>query len=158
MQWSDEVGGGFTTADPARAPRKALRDGPFGYLKVNVRAQREDPGSFLNWTERAIRTRKEWPEFGWGRWRLLPTRGRQTLCHLVTWDGGSAMAVHNFADRPVRAAVRLPADVRDDGGVKWRHLFGIRDPGGPPPVPADGRLTIDLPAYGYHWFGRREGV
>ena len=100
MQWSADDCGGFTTADESGLPRKPLRDGPFGYPKVNVEAQREDPGSFLNWTERAIRTRKEWPEFGWGAWRLLATRTREVLAHVVTWDGGSAMAVHNFADTP----------------------------------------------------------
>ena len=166
MQWSAEPGGGFTKGDESRAPRKPLRDGPFGYLKVNVRAQREDPASFLNWTERAIRTRKEWPEFGWGNWRLLATRSRETLAHLVTWDGGTALAVHNFADRPARAALRLPADVQarqragngKGPGGPWRHLFGIATSGGTPPVPENGRLNLELPPYGYHWFGRREGV
>ena len=158
MQWSADDCGGFTTADEARAPRKPLRDGPFGYPKVNVRAQREDPGSFLNWTERAIRTRKEWPEFGWGAWRVLPTRAREVLAHAVTWDGGSAVAVHNFADRPVLLSVRLP-DRLGGAGATWRHLFGgpARD-GAPPSAPAGGRLKLELPPYGYHWFGRREGV
>jgi maltose alpha-D-glucosyltransferase/alpha-amylase len=160
MQWSSDDCGGFTTADESRLPRKPVRDGPFGYLKVNVRAQREDAGSFLNWTERAIRTRKEWPEFGWGDWRILPTRSRETLAHLATWAGGSAMAVHNFADRPVRISLRLPADARD--GTGWRHLFGVAPADGraapPPPAPEGGRLRVELPPYGYHWFGRREGV
>jgi maltose alpha-D-glucosyltransferase/alpha-amylase len=156
MQWSADDCGGFSTADESRLPRKPLRDGPFGYPKVNVRAQREDPGSFLNWTERAIRTRKEWPEFGWGDWRLLATRSRETLAHLVAWDGGSAMAVHNFADRPARVTAQIPAST-PGGRAKWRHVFGVKTDG-PPPVPEDGRLTIDLPPYGYHWFGRREGV
>ena len=155
MQWSDEEGGGFTTADESDAPRKPLRDGPFGYLKVNVLAQREDPASFLNWTERAIRTRKEWPEFGWGAWRVLPTRRREVLAHLVTWDGGSAMAVHNFSNGPVRVTARLPRDagIGAGRGAAWRHLFGDGDK---PTPPADGKLAIELRPYGYHWFGRRE--
>jgi maltose alpha-D-glucosyltransferase/alpha-amylase len=161
MQWSaDDCGGFSTAADASRLPRKPLRDGPFGYRKVNVRSQREDPGSFLNWTERAIRTRKEWPEFGWGEWRILPTRSRAVLAHLVTWDGGNAMAVHNFADTPVRLTLRLPKAAQRDAG--WRHLFGVSSTSStdrqPPPVPAGGKLTVELPPYGYHWFGRREGV
>ncbi len=157
MQWSSDAGGGFTTADPSRAPRKPLREGPFGYPKVNVRAQREDAGSFFNWIERAIRTRKQWPEFGWGEWRTLLTGGKETLAHLVTWDaGGSALAVHNFADKPVRRTIRLPSGLRSAAG--WRHLFGITTDGGTPPPPKGGRLVIDLPPYGYHWFGRREGA
>ena len=61
-----------------------------------------DRDSFLNWMERAIRTRKEWPEFGWGASQVLGTRNPATLAHLATWDGGSALAIHNFADAPAR--------------------------------------------------------
>ena len=157
MQWSGEAGGGFTTADPARVPRKPLRDGPFGYPNVNVHAQRNDPASFLNWMERAIRTRKEWPEFGWGEWEVVSTRNRSTLAHYVAWDaegGGRALAVHNFADAPARVTLRLPKPAR---GAGWQHVFGSsRDGEQPPRPPKDGRLSIELPPYGYHWFGQRK--
>ncbi|HEV2295466.1 MAG TPA: alpha-amylase family protein [Tepidisphaeraceae bacterium] len=157
MQWSSNDCGGFTTADEARLPRKPLRKGPFGYPKVNVMAQREDAISLLNWMERAIRTRREWPEFGWGEWRVLPTRSRSTFAHLVTWDGRSAMGVHNFAGVPARLRVRLPTSARK--GPSWRHLFGIATKGGKPPQPPrDGQFSIELPPYGYHWFGQREGL
>ena len=183
MQWSDDHNGGFSSAPESSLPRKAVRDGPLGYRKVNVRAQREDPGSFLNWFERAIRTRKEWPEFGWGAWRLIGTRNRSTMAHLVQWAGAAALAVHNFADRPVRLTLQLPAEFRTDagsgknarkrtrgsdrpnaegaGGAVWRHLFGIEQGAAPAPAPEtighDGRLSFELPAYGYHWYGRRPG-
>jgi maltose alpha-D-glucosyltransferase/alpha-amylase len=151
MQWSDEPGGGFTTADESKVPRRPLRDGPFGYRTLNVEAQESDPGSLLNWMERAIRTRKEWPEFGWGEWRVLGTRSPGALAHVATWDGGSVLAVHNFGDAPVRISVRLPADARDG---RWRHIFGARDD--TVPEIRDGRLGMEIGPYGYHWFGRRE--
>jgi len=158
MQWSDDAGGGFTSGDESKAPRRPLRDGPFGYRAVNVRAQREDPGSFLNWTERAIRTRKEWPEFGWGEWRTLATGRTEVLAHHVSWDdgGGDALALHNFADHPVRVTVRLPRS-RAAADRGWRHVFGA-GANSPPSLPKSGRLSIELPPYGYHWFGRRYGV
>lgn len=184
MQWTSERSGGFTSADPSSLPRKTVRDGPLGYLKVNVRAQREDPESFLNWMERAIRTRKEWPEFGWGAWRLLGTRSQSTMAHLMRWKGSAALAVHNFSDRPARLTVQLPAEARfaqrgrrkgrggksgrmrkersgnAEGSTLWRHVFGVRseDGSGSPTIDPDGRLNIQLPAYGYHWFGRRPGA
>jgi maltose alpha-D-glucosyltransferase/alpha-amylase len=153
MQWADRPGGGFTTAPEGRLPRKVLRDGPFGYRCVNVEAQREDRGSFLNWVERAIRTRKEWPEFGWGEWQVLGARNPRVLAHVATWDGSSVLAVHNFGDEPARASVRLP-DSATEG--RWRPIFGplhtaIPDVEG-------NRLSCELPPYGYLWFGRREGV
>jgi trehalose synthase len=153
MQWADRPGAGFTTADEAGLPRKLLRDGPFGYRALNVRAQKEDRGSFLNWTERAIRTRKEWPAFGWGEWQVLGARSPSVLAHVATWDGSSALAIHNFSAEPARASVRLPKDAT---GGEWRHIFGPLDAEAPT-VEGD-RLSCELPPYGYHWLGRREGV
>jgi maltose alpha-D-glucosyltransferase/alpha-amylase len=153
MQWADGPGGGFTTADEDAIPRPLLRDGPFGYRQLNVRDQRRDPASFLNWMERAIRTRKEWPEFGWGAWRVLGARHPGVLAHIATWDGRSVLAVHNFSDAPAKASVRIP---KDAGQGTWQHIFG---PGGAEAPAIDGdRFRCELPPYGYHWYGRREGV
>ena len=153
MQWSDRPGAGFTTADERKVQRRPLRDGPFGYPTLSVEGQREDPGSFLNWMERAIRTRKEWPEFGWGTCEVLGTRNPAALAHLTTWDERSALAVHNFSDASVKVTVRLPADATKG---RWRHIFGVGD--GDPPAIRDGGLSLEIDPYGYHWFGRREGV
>jgi len=153
MQWADRPGGGFTMADEATLPRRLLRDGPFGYHELNVEEQQRDRDSFLNWMERAIRTRKEWPEFGWGASQVLGTRNPATLAHLAIWDGGSALAIHNFADAPARATVRLPKEAT---AGRWRHILGTGD--GDRPAVKNGRLSIELEPYGYHWFGRREGV
>ena len=152
MHWSDRKAGGFSVAPEERLPRRPVRDGPFRYEKVNVRRQREDPDSLLNWMERVIRVRKEWPELGWGDWQLLDTDDA-AIAWVATWDGASALAVHNFASHPVRAKTALPKDAREG---EWRHVFGVRN--GEPPQIRDGRVDIELPPYGYHWFGRREGV
>jgi maltose alpha-D-glucosyltransferase/alpha-amylase len=153
MQWADGPGAGFTTADERSLPRKLLKDGPFGYPQLNVRDQRRDPESFLNWMERVIRTRKEWPEFGWGEWQVLGTRNPAVLAHIATWDGSSVLAVHNFSDQPAKTTVQIPRDAR---AGTWQHIFG---PGGAaaPEMRGD-RFSCELPPYGYHWYGRREGV
>jgi maltose alpha-D-glucosyltransferase/alpha-amylase len=153
MQWSAQRGGGFTTADESKAPRRPMRDGPWGYKSLNVEAQREDPGSLLNWMERAIRTRKEWPEFGWGAWRVLGTRNPAALAHIATWDGRSALAVHNFGDAPAKVSLRLPADAV---GGRWRQIFGSAED--EPPGARSDQLSFELEPYGYRWFGRRQGV
>jgi hypothetical protein len=72
---------------------------------------------------------------------------------VATWDGSSALAVHNFGDEPARATIRLPADAV---GGRWTHTFSPDDGDGPR-IEGD-RLSLELPPYGYHWFGRREGV
>ncbi len=153
LQWADQPGGGFTTADERKLPRPLRPEGPFGYGEVNVREQRRDPDSFLNWTEKAIRTRKEWPEFGWGEWRILGTRNPHVLAHVATWDGASVLALHNFGDAPAKVTVRIP---EEGTGGRWQHIFGRGDED-PEGIEGD-TFSCELGPYGYHWYGRREGV
>src|SRR6266567_672537 len=82
MQWNDQAGGGFSRARP-KVP--VVQDGDFGYPRVNVAEQRRDPHSLLNWMERLIRGRKETPELGWGRCRVLPTSDPAVLALRCEW-------------------------------------------------------------------------
>src|SRR5262249_23165162 len=65
MQWSSAPGAGFSPAQETVQP--IVPRGPFSYERVNVTAQRQDPGSLLAWFERMIRTLREAPEVGAGR-------------------------------------------------------------------------------------------
>jgi len=69
MQWSSDQGGGFSPA--AKPYRPARADGPYGYRKVNVAAQRHHPGSLHSWVAYASRILRECPELGWGDWHTL---------------------------------------------------------------------------------------
>jgi maltose alpha-D-glucosyltransferase / alpha-amylase len=153
MQWTAEPGAGFTTADESRLPRQLLRDGPFGYRELNVEAQKRDRGSLLNWMERAIRTRKEWPEFGWGDPTVLGTHNPAVLAHVSVWDGRSVLAVHNLSAAPARFTVRLPEQAASG---RWHQIFAASEEG--EPEIADGRLSAELKPYEYRWFGARKGV
>jgi maltose alpha-D-glucosyltransferase/alpha-amylase len=154
MPWADRPAGGFSEAEESRLSRKLVRDGPFGYLELNVEAQRRDPGSLLNWMERTIRTRKEWPTFGWGAWQVLGTRNPRVLAHLAMWDGSAVLALHNFSDQPERVTLRLP---KEAGDKRWGHILG-RDGSAAPSLERTGRLSCEIEPYGYHWFGAKEGV
>jgi trehalose synthase len=153
MQWADRPAGGFTTAAEADLRRRPVRDGPFGYRVTNVAQQQRDDGSLLNWMERAIRTRKEWPAIGWGAWQTLPTRNRALLAHLVSWGSARVLAVHNFSSTTRRATLTLPAEAR---AGDWRAIFGAADGDGRPAP--DGRLRVELGPFGYRWFGCGGGV
>ena len=153
MPWSDDASAGFSEADESKLPRRPVRDGAFGYRRLNVEAQRHDPGSLLNWMERTIRTRKEWPVIGWGEWRVLGTRNPRVLALAATWQGTSVLAVHSFSDatgardcapaeRPGRRRVAPPA--RHGRRRATRTLDG-------------GTMSGTLSPYGYHWFGSRDG-
>ena len=142
MQWSPDRHGGFTTA--RRPIRRLVNDPIYGYRRVNVADQRRDPDSFLNWTERTIRMRKECPEIGWGDWKILPAGTDQVLAIRYDWDDRTSVFVHNLGDKP--CAVRLRVD-SPQGNVLTNLLRQERSD-----ADESGRHAIELDAYGYRWF------
>src|SRR6195256_6071080 len=87
MQWSTEPNAGFSKSEKPVVP--VINDGPYGYEHVNAAAQRRDPDSLLNWTERIIRMRKEVPEIGWGDFKILATRDASVLAVQYEWRNNS---------------------------------------------------------------------
>jgi glycosidase len=144
MQWSSRVNGGFSTAPPELLVRPATAEGPYGYRATNVSAQRRDPESLLNWTERVIRTRRETPEIGWGRMSVLPTTAPSVIAHRADWQESTFVAVHNLSAEP--ATVRLTVG---DVGADAECEEVISDPTPYPPFGRDQELT--LPPWGYRW-------
>jgi glycosidase len=106
MQWTDERNGGFSQARPGRLGR-AVVEGRFGPMAVNVGAQRRDPDSLLNWMERTIRRRRETPEIGWGTWKVLDTDMPAVLALLCEWEERLVVTLHNLGEDPcvVRASL-----------------------------------------------------
>jgi trehalose synthase len=145
MQWDDGANCGFSPVPP-RVP--VVTDGDFGCKRVNVEDQRHDPQSLLNWTERLVRRRKETPELGWGWFQVVPAGDPAVLALRHDWRGSVVLTVHNFADRPVRARLRLPAA---DAGAALVELFADQAYE-PPETPADG---LPVAGYGYRWFRLR---
>ena len=54
-----------------------------------------------------IRARKECPEFGWGKWRILNVKPQTVLTCTCEWRGGLVLAVHNFAAKTAAAEIPL---------------------------------------------------
>jgi maltose alpha-D-glucosyltransferase/alpha-amylase len=143
MQWSpDPPHGGFSSAPPRKLPRQVIATGEYRYERVNVAMQRLDHDSLLNWTERAIRTRKECPEFGWGDVQFLETDHPAVLAHTCTWRGNTVAAVHNFSRGACAVKVKWPTAFQE-----LQHLFG-RTVHSPLPGSA---AVLDLDGYDYRW-------
>jgi trehalose synthase len=143
MQWSGEPNGGFA---PEHAEQLAmpLVTGEFGPEHVNIADQRRDPESLLNWMERMIRRRKECPELGWGRGRVLDTGDAAVLAHRCDWEQRHLLAVHNLASTPRSVRLRLDDAADLDGMI---DLVGGRDF-----QRLDGdTVDVDLDGYGYRW-------
>jgi maltose alpha-D-glucosyltransferase / alpha-amylase len=144
MQWSADDNAGFSTARPKDLISPVVSKGKFDYRQLNVSAQRKDPDSLLNWLERALRVRKENPEFGWGKVDIVETGDPAVFGHQLEYDGGVILAVHNLADKGVRVGL----DVSEYEG---RRLVDLIDHSEREPV-REQRHELDLEPYGFHWF------
>ncbi len=142
MQWTSERHGGFSRA--RKTIRPVIDDAEYGYKAVNVAAQRRDPHSLLNWTERVIRARRECPEISWGQFTILPAGEPEVLVLRYDWRNTSLLTVHNFAARKRRAVV----DVGRPDGKVLVDVFGDSNSRAEP----SGTHELDLEAHGYRWF------
>lgn len=120
MQWADAPQGGFTTADEAVRP--VIATGDFGFPKVNVRDQGQDPESLLQFFRRTIDALRECPEFGSGSVTVLDPRSEQVLALRYAGPAGSVLALVNLGEKActldladqVEATDGFPVDVLAD--------------------------------------------
>jgi len=143
MQWSDQPNGGFSKAPADRLVRSVIDKAPYGYDQLNVIAQRRDSNSLLNWMERAIRMRKECPEFGWGDWEIIETNNPAVFAHRCQWRKGTVIAIHNLSEHSCTVTLKLQQDeaVLTDL-LEDQPYESIRT----------GSHEIELEGYGYRWF------
>jgi maltose alpha-D-glucosyltransferase / alpha-amylase len=104
MQWGNELNGGFSVN--SKTFRPVIKEGSYGYPRVNVHDQRRDPHSLLNWFANLIRLRKECPEIGWGKWEIIQTRSPHVLSLKYDWLGSAVLAVHNLSGEDQRVEIR----------------------------------------------------
>ncbi|CAN5865526.1 alpha-amylase family protein [soil metagenome] len=106
MQWSGAANGGFSSATEDDLVRPMVSDEQFSPDQVNVMDQRRDRRSLLNWMERALRTRKQCPELGWGHPEVLDAGDPALFVTRIEWEQRTMFAVHNLAtsDREVSIA------------------------------------------------------
>jgi maltose alpha-D-glucosyltransferase/alpha-amylase len=142
MQWSNEPQAGFSTAKKTVTP--LISNGPYAYQRVNVESQRLDINSLLNWTERMIRLRKECPELGWGKYKILQTGHPSVLAIHYEWRNNSLVTLHNFHEKPCTVSLQI-------GGKEAVTLTNLL-PGEPSRAMPNGKHKIALEGYGYRWY------
>jgi maltose alpha-D-glucosyltransferase/alpha-amylase len=144
MQWSGERNGGFSRAPEDKVVTPVIADGPFGYHKVNVVAQRRQRNSLLNWVQRVVQVRRQSPEFGWGTFKALDTGDDAVLAHRCDWEGGTVLAVHNLSN--TEHCVEIAG--RDDLPNPIFEIFTSRDD----EAEELDLGNIQLEPYGYRWY------
>ncbi|MGV9536292.1 alpha-glucosidase C-terminal domain-containing protein, partial [Streptosporangium sandarakinum] len=119
-------------------------DGRFGPRNVNVSDQRRDPDSLLHWMKLLIERYRESPELAWGSYEVLDTGDDAVLAHRADAEGGTVVAVHNFAGREAEVELVL----KDLG-----HCDVLVDllVDGTQELPPDGRVRFTLEPYGTRW-------
>jgi len=105
MQWSDEKNAGFSSAHPSRLYSPVIDDEVFGYQKVNVRAQRNDPSSLFHSLRKMISTRKKHKSFGRGDCQFLHPDNAAVLAYIRQHEDESILVVNNLS--PVSQSVSL---------------------------------------------------
>ena len=143
MQWSAEPHGGFTKSDRTNNP--VIDEGPYGYQRINAAIQRRHPDSFLNWTERIVRMRKEVPEIGWGDFAVLNVRDPAVLAMRYDWRNNSVVFLHNLHDEP--REVVLDVGLEDQGKMLVNLLAEDHSK-----AEDSGKHRIVLEGYGYRWY------
>jgi maltose alpha-D-glucosyltransferase / alpha-amylase len=142
MQWTTEKHGGFSRAQ--KVVRPVINDATYGYQRVNVMAQRRDPESLLNLTERFIRARKECREISWGDYVVLRTNAPEVLALRYDWRDTALLTLHNFGS--AKRKVRVKLDCRNDDLIVdvFDHRHSRKH--------NDGAHRIDLDGHGWAWY------
>jgi maltose alpha-D-glucosyltransferase/alpha-amylase len=141
MQWSDESNAGFSDAPPDDLTCPVIDDGEFGYERVNVADQRDDPDSLLGRVRRLVRARQENPEFGSAGFDLVETDAPEVMVHRCASDENAVVAIHNLSDESVEAEFELPGSSR---------LVDVFENDLYEPVEG-GTYEFDVEPYGHRW-------
>lgn len=142
MQWSDEPQAGFTESNKPVLP--VISEGPYSFEHVNVAAQKRDPNSLMDWTERIIRMRKEVPEVGWGDFSILATGKPEIFAIRYDWRNNSVLFIHNLSPTPTEVKLGARSKVKGDLVNLLSHDHSTLD--------KRGNHVILLEPYGYRWF------
>ncbi|PKD16228.1 trehalose synthase [Salegentibacter salinarum] len=141
MQWSSAKNGGFSDAAKKKLVTNLVSKGEFGYKKVNVNDQHRTKESLLNWMTSAIRFRKEFPEFGWGNYKVLDVDDKRVLAVYRKSQKGLALSFHNFSNEEITVKIDIedPEDIEDIFGDERYEGFN----------PSEQKVKLN--AYGYRW-------
>ncbi len=120
MQWTAEPGAGFSAAEPW-AP--LIDDDEYGYRKINVAAQQNDPASLFTTMKHFVSVRKATPVLGWGACDFMPLTNKAVLAYLRHTEREAVLAVHNLTGQPQTAQF----DLSEFAGRVPVDLLGRRD-------------------------------
>lgn len=138
MQWEPKApGAGFSDADPSLFYQPLIDDPIYGYQKVNVSAQQDDPNSTLNRIRHLINVRKRYALFGWGdfTWKQFNFGAKSVAAFQRSWQGERIVSLNNLTDKEVKGWIPETAEAFEDILTGQKVLPG----------------DYVLPPYGFVW-------
>ncbi|BDP41152.1 trehalose synthase [Deinococcus aetherius] len=143
MQWNAGVNGGFSTAAPELCAFPPITDPVYGFQRVNVNSQQQDPSSFLKWISRQLDLRRQHAAFAHGDLTFVETGNPAVLAFTRSYGDETLLIVSNFAGNAQAAQLDLGAHV----GQRPVTLAG----GSHLPDVAEGPYPMILGKYDYYW-------
>ena len=98
MQWDDSQNAGFSDADPEELYLPVIESNEYGYTKVNVKSQMQDPDSLLMKMKHLVRTRKSNPIFALGDYEFLANDQTEFLVVHRYYEDQDMICIHNLTD------------------------------------------------------------
>ncbi|GGI93144.1 maltose alpha-D-glucosyltransferase [Deinococcus wulumuqiensis] len=144
MQWNAGTSGGFSTAQPQGCFFPPIQDPVYGFQRVNVQSQQQDPSSLLKWTARQLELRRAHPAFAHGDLNFIETGNPAILAFTRQHDGETLLIVSNFAGNAQAATLDLAAYVgRAPVTLAGASPLAV--------VPEGGQYPIVMGKYDYYW-------
>ncbi len=160
MQWEAGPNAGFSRAKPEALYARPIDDPIYGPARVNVAAQRADPGSLFSTIRRMITARKQHRAFGrggfeWVGGRHLDASGPPTAiaAYLRSYDEDRLLIVNNLSSSPQSVTLTLPDDqsrVEDPRSKAEGTPINLLTGANLPPA-ENGQLALTLAPYQYLW-------
>ena len=142
MQWSDELNGGFSTADPDDLDLPVVDSKEVPLELVNVAQQRREEDSLFHLMSRMIRVRKASYALSRGEFAWADTGGNERIAaYFRTHDQQRMLVVNNLSADPQK----IKFDVDAEGGSAREIINGLEYP------LEDGHLSLDLQPHEYLW-------
>ena len=143
MQWSDDENAGFSTVHPSRLYSPVIDDEAFGYQKVNVQTQRNDPSSTFHTMRKMIAYRKKHKSFGRGVCQFLHPDSTSVLAYIRHYKSETIVVVNNLSPSAQSVALELAPF----SGSSPTNIFS----GASFPPIADKPYLLALDPYQYLW-------
>ncbi|OGW79977.1 MAG: maltose alpha-D-glucosyltransferase [Omnitrophica bacterium GWA2_52_8] len=144
MQWNGNPNAGFSEVSAEKLYAPVISDPLYGYQAINVEAQSMTQSSFLHWTKRMIRVRKNFKAFGRGSIEFLEHKNPKILAYIRAYENETLLIVNNLS----RYAQAVELDMKKYNGREPVELWGNTK------FPKIGELPylLTLGPHSFYWF------